>query len=254
MAGVKRNISTRLAIEGEAEYKAKLSAINSEHKTLASALKLVESEFAGQANTMAALTAKGSALKNVYDSQAQKVKELGAALKNAQESQATYASRVEAAKSKIAAADAEMDKLKNSTGDTTDAQKKLAAELDKLQKELQEATRYEDAASKGINDWQRQVNNAQVELNDLDRELVKNNSYLDEAKRSTDGCATSIDRMGKESAEAAKQGGLLSKIFAGGFLANMATQALNGLVRKIKRICDCRTPVGLRSGRSTKRR
>ena len=60
-----RTISTRLAVEGEAEYKASLKNINSELGTLKSELKLVESEFAGQANSLAALEAK-----DVYKRQA----------------------------------------------------------------------------------------------------------------------------------------------------------------------------------------
>ncbi len=51
MAGVTRTITTRLAIEGEAEFKKKISGLNQEYKTLTSELKLVESQFAGQANS-----------------------------------------------------------------------------------------------------------------------------------------------------------------------------------------------------------
>ena len=54
-----RTISTKLAVEGEAAYKASLKNINSELGTLKSELKLVESEFSGQANSLAALQAKG---------------------------------------------------------------------------------------------------------------------------------------------------------------------------------------------------
>ena len=47
-----RTIATKLAVEGEAEYKKSLKNINSEIGTLKSELKLVESEFAGQANSL----------------------------------------------------------------------------------------------------------------------------------------------------------------------------------------------------------
>ena len=54
-----RTISTKLAVKGEDAYKASLKNINSELGTLKSELKLVESQFSGQANTYAALEAKG---------------------------------------------------------------------------------------------------------------------------------------------------------------------------------------------------
>ena len=39
-----RTISTKLAVEGEAEYKQKIASCNSELKTLKSSLALVQSE------------------------------------------------------------------------------------------------------------------------------------------------------------------------------------------------------------------
>ena len=54
-----RTIGTKLVMEGEAEYRASLSRISKELGTLDSALKLVESQYKGNANSMEALKAKG---------------------------------------------------------------------------------------------------------------------------------------------------------------------------------------------------
>ena len=69
-----RTISTQLAIKGESEYKASISRINGELKTLQSSLKLTESEFQLNANSMEALSAKGKVLDDLYKKQAEKVK------------------------------------------------------------------------------------------------------------------------------------------------------------------------------------
>ena len=71
-----RTISTRLAVEGESEYRASIARINSEIKSLQSALKLTESQYQTNANSMAALTAKGKALSDLYKAQESKVKQL----------------------------------------------------------------------------------------------------------------------------------------------------------------------------------
>lgn len=71
-----RSISTKLAIEGEKEYKSSIKTINSELGTLKSELKLVESQFSGQANTYAALEAKGKTLASMYEAQENKVTKL----------------------------------------------------------------------------------------------------------------------------------------------------------------------------------
>ena len=75
-----RYISTKLAIEGESEYRSAIQAINGEIKSLQSALRLTESEFQNNANSMAVLTSKGEALNNLYKAQQSKVDELRAAL------------------------------------------------------------------------------------------------------------------------------------------------------------------------------
>lgn len=193
-----RTVSTKVAIDGESEYRSAVSAIDNELKRLSSTLKLVESDYKGQANTYAALSAKQKALQDSYAKQSEKVKELEAALKNAQSAQDAYSGRVEDAKAKISGAEAALKKLKESTGDTTEQEKALTAELDKYNAELNEAERYLAATSRGVNDWERRLNTAKVELNDLGDELKENSKHLGEAKKSTDGCATSIDEFGKK--------------------------------------------------------
>ena len=69
-----REIKTKVAIDGEKEYKESLKNINSALGTLKSELKLVESQYAGQANSYAALSAKGDVLSRMYDQQKEKVK------------------------------------------------------------------------------------------------------------------------------------------------------------------------------------
>lgn len=191
-----RTISTRLAIEGEAEYKASITRINSELKRLQSALKLTESEFKGQANTVEALKSKGEALNKMHEQQARKVTELQKALENAQKAVSAYAQKKEELTKRIADNEKALEELKRTTGDTAEEQAKLTAENEKLNDELVQNDKYLDAAEKGVNGWEIQLNNAQVKLNELNGEIKQNDKYLDEAKSSTDGCATSIDRFG----------------------------------------------------------
>ena len=126
-----RTISTKLAVEGEAQYKQAIAACNSELSTLKSGLALVESEFRGNANSMEALTAKGAALDSMYKKQQEKVSTLEAALRNAQRAQEEYSSRVSTAQSNIERCERALETLRRSTGDTTAEQEALTKELDK---------------------------------------------------------------------------------------------------------------------------
>ena len=224
-----RTISTKLAIEGESEYRAAVSRVNAEIKTLQSNLKLTESQFQTNANSIEALQAKHDALSAVFEAQKGKVDTLRSALENARQAQNEYSAKCEELRSRIQSNNEAIEKLRSSTGDTSKEQKSLTTETEKLKKELAEEETKLNAAEKGVNSWQTQLNNAQIKLNDLDAELQKNDRYLEEAKASSDGCAKSIDEFGnqvKESSEATEKqnaalDALASALAAGGIVAGI---------------------------------
>lgn len=189
-----RTIATKLAVEGEAAYKASLKNINSELGTLKSELKLVESEFAGQANSYEALSAKGEVLSKMYDAQEGKVSKLKEALENARKAQQTYTDRVSETQKNIERCEAALAALGEQSGDTSEEQARLTAELESYKRGLSEAESYQEAATRSVNSWQSQVNSAQTELNKLGSELRDNDRALDEARKSSDGCAESVDK------------------------------------------------------------
>lgn len=233
-----RTISTKLAVEGEAQYKQAIASCNSELSTLKSALSLVESEFRGNANSMEALTAKGAALDSMYKKQQEKVSTLGAALRNAQRAQEEYASRVSTAQSNIERCERALETLRRSTGDTTEEQEALTKELDKWNSELEEAQAGQAAAERGVQNWQKQLNGAKVELNTLSDEIGKNNGYLSEARASADGCANSIDKYGKETKKAGEESGKFGDK-AKSAIDNLATVLVAaGIAKTVKEIAD----------------
>lgn len=235
---VTRTISTKLAIEGEAQYRQAIKNCNAELATMKSALALVESEYRGNANSLEALTAKQGALDNMYAAQRAKVEELRRALEGAQQAQRAYAERVESAKTKIAAAEAEMARLRSSTEDTTEEQAALAGELEKLNSELEEAERYHAAATAGVNNWQKQLNYAQRDLNNLNVEVDKNSKYIAEAKNAADSCATSIDAYGKEVQEAAEDSEEFGDKASSAVDALASVLAAAGINKAVKEIAD----------------
>ena len=233
-----RTISTKLAVEGEAQYKQAIAACNSELSTLKSGLALVESEFRGNANSMEALTAKGAALDSMYKKQQEKVSTLEAALRNAQRAQEEYSSRVSTAQSNIERCERALETLRRSTGDTTAEQEALTKELDKWNAELEEAQAGQAAAERGVQNWQKQLNNAKVELNGLSDEIDKNNGYLDEARNSANECADSIDKYGKETKKAGEESGKFGDK-AKSAIDNLATVlAAAGIAKTVKEIAD----------------
>ena len=225
-----RNISTKLAIQGESEYRASLQRINSELKAVQSSLKLTESKYQTNANSMEALRAKGDALQAVYKTQKDKVDELRRALENAQSAQRTHAEAVDSAKKKIEENNRRLEELKKTTGDTSKEQKALTEENKELAKQMETSQKKMEAAEKGVNSWQTQLNNAEIQLNNLDAEIQKNDKYMDEAQKSADGCATSIDEFGKEVDETSESVKGLGTILASQELQEFAAKIKDALV------------------------
>ena len=197
-----RNISTKLAITGESEYRHALSQINNELKTLQSDLKLVESEFEGNANSMEALTAKGEALQRIFDEQNAKVEKLQDALSNAREAEEAYANRRDEIKEALDKNNEALEKLRESTEDTSAEEAKLTAENEKLNAELENCEAKLEAAHGGVLNWQRQLNEAEIQLNNTNAAIEENNTYLEEARNSTDKCAISINAYGEKVSQA----------------------------------------------------
>lgn len=202
-----RYISTKVAIEGEAQYQSSVANINRELKVLQSALKLTESEFKGQANSMAALTAKGEALNNLYEAQRKKVDECKSAMQNAQKAVDDYKGKIErlkaqleenkksleqmndanrkagqewAAQKKIVTeAEAELKKLQRSANDTSEAQAELKAKIEAANAKMAELEEKTGGAAKAAGELI-------IENEKLNNELADNEAKLDAAKRSTD--------------------------------------------------------------------
>ena len=253
-----RTISTKLVVDGEAEYKQAITACNAQLSLLKSGLAATASEFRNNANSLAALTAKDEKLNELKAAQAEKIQKLKDALENCRKAAEQYARQQETLQAKVQASDQavasldassqkagkrwaeyaqEVEKseralevLRRSSGDTSAEQAKLEesiskarAEMGRLEaatdgaaKEAGELIRENEklhsalsdneatlnAAARGANNWEKQLNSAQIEANKLDDELEKNSRYLEEAKTSADGCAASIDQYGKEVREA----------------------------------------------------
>lgn len=233
-----RTISTKLAIEGESEYRASLTRINSELKTLESSVKLTGERFHDQANSMEALTEKSSALGAQQEAQSKKVELLEKALENAQKSVEKYRESKEKLTREIKE-NAEALKAMESAGTNSGEQyEELTKKAKLLEGQLTDVDTRITAAEKGVNEWQRSLNSATTNLIQLDRELALNEQYLDEAKQSADGCAASIDEYGK----AVKQSAEKSEDFgqkSGQAIDTLAVALANaGITEALEKICD----------------
>lgn len=219
-----RTITTKLVLDGEAEYRAKLKNINAELALQKSELEKIQAQYKNSANSMEALSAKEAALKGQITALNEKHREQSAMLEQARQAQQKYAQTAEELKGKL-------EGLAGSAEDTSEEQKKLQEEIDAAEAAMQKA-------ANSVTYYQKQLNNTERDQAKLSTELDKTGQYLDEAAHSADGCAHSIDQYGKEvkqAGDSSEQFGSTSKEAVNQLAAALAAA---GVAKSVKEIAD----------------
>lgn len=224
-----RDVSTRLILQGEKEYRAAMQQISREYRVLESELKKVDSDFEGQRNTLAALEARHKALNDVIAQQSQRLKTEKDALENARKLQEDYARQAAAARQSL-------DELISSTDDAVKGTEEYKDEVARLQSEIARNETAETKCAQAVANHTVKANDAQVKLNTLNRELASNGKYLDEARNSADGCAKSIDAFGREASDAGDEASQMAQQVKAGMDALSAALASAGIAAGLDKI------------------
>ena len=153
-----RQITTRLAIDGEQEYKKQLAAVNRELGNLGAEMKLVDAQFKGQANTMEALRKKQEILKAQYDQQRESVKALEKAVKDSTEAHVKQGGSVDALDKRTLDLTRQLNRAKVAEIEMNDA-------LEENAKYLKEAEESADGCAKSIDGFGKDVKKAADETN-----------------------------------------------------------------------------------------
>lgn len=198
-----RTITTKLALEGDAEYRAKIKNINSELAVYKSELEKVEAKYKTSANSLEALSAKQSALKGQLEALNKRHSQEVEMLEKARKAQQQFADEADSVRAKL-------ESLKNSSSDTTEEQEKLAKQLADAEASMQKA-------ANSANFYQKQLNNTERDQEKLGQELEQTGKYLAEAERSADECAESIDELGRSTKQAGDDADSFASKFKDGF-------------------------------------
>ena len=229
---VTRTIKTRLAIEGEAEYQAKMRQCSDAIRETSSTLELVTAKYAENANSIEALTEKGDVLQKMYDQQAEKVKTAADALENARKAQEDYARDIINIKEKLADAEKQMQEFADAGVESGEAYEQLENSIKGLKNQLESSEALYDSASRGVTKWKTEVNKAEAALYKTGDALRKNNDALEEAREGAEGAGEAYKDMaeGFDLSEISVQG-LLDKVKNISPTVAVATTAIVGATK-----------------------
>lgn len=210
MAGTEKIISAKFVVDGEKEFKAAISSINSELKNAKSALELVEQQYKGQEMSTEALTAKLDALSTAQEIQQKKTTVATEALEEAQKAQQKYAESIEATKAEIEQINQRMAELGTSSGDTSDEMKQLSERQKQLSNDLISLESGYERANKTANVWGTTLNKSKTEEEKLKHAISQTNEQLHNQGNAIDMlsralAARTIQKGANEIAEALKQ-------------------------------------------------
>lgn len=141
-------IKTRFELDGEKEYKAAVSEINASLRVLNSEMKLVSAQFATNADSVDALTARSDVLTRQILTQKEKVEALQAALKNSADRYGEADDRTKRWQTTLNNAEAELAKMEQQLQSNTEALSDASSGLDTLYGGLLDTTE----SGKGLGD------------------------------------------------------------------------------------------------------
>lgn len=213
----KGTIGAKIVLEGEAQYRQSLKNIKAAQAELRSELKLSQSQFKGNANSMQALTAKQSVLSRQIEQSGKKVD--------------VYTTAVEKTTKKQEEAKRILDELKASQNASDE-------EIQKAQKD------YDNITAK-LSQYQTGLNYAEAELNEFKAELSKTEGYMGEASRSMDGCATSIDEFGNELKDTEGDVTRFGDVMKANIASEAVISSIRTLVNGIKDIATAAIETGM---------
>jgi chromosome segregation ATPase len=174
----KRNISTSFTISGEKEYRQSVAEMSASLKVLQSELKLVDSRYADNAESIEAVRAKQTALQQVFVAQNGVVASYAAGLANAKAQLDEFPSRLEALQRALTAARSELAAL-NATGESgSERYKQLVADVGEYEKAIRKYPASVAAAEKKIDDLTIKLNGAKTNANNFGVSIGENEKKL----------------------------------------------------------------------------
>ncbi|MBQ7778390.1 MAG: hypothetical protein IJ396_07735 [Oscillibacter sp.] len=155
-----RVISTSIKLDGEAEFKKQLTAVNGQLKNLNSEMKLASAEFRGQANTLDALTKKDELLRKEKAQLEEKIRSLEKAVADCTEvygeaSTKTdgYRQSMNRAKVDLLKLNDEIDRNDRYLSEAKSSADKTAKSIDRFGKEAKDAGGDLEGAGDGMKDF-----------------------------------------------------------------------------------------------------
>ncbi len=194
----KKKIGAMITLDGGAKFREEVKSCNKSLSTMKSELNLVKAETMGNANSLEALQKKHEVLNSILDTHVRKQEKVEEGLTHAKTEYARVGSELETYKKKLQAALEKMDDMKKTSETSSESIAEQQKEIDALNKAIDNGEQIYKRAGDKVQDWTKQLNNAKAQVISATKAVNENAAYVEEAKKSTEGYAKSIDNFGNK--------------------------------------------------------
>ncbi|MBO5208481.1 MAG: phage tail tape measure protein [Lachnospiraceae bacterium] len=240
----KGTIGNKIVLEGEKSYREALKSIKTEQAELRSEMKLCQSSFKENQNSADALKKKYEILTKQMDTQTNKVELYQKAVTDYSEKQERAADKIEELRAALSKAETDMKQMSESSDKSSEAISEQAKTIEELKKQLADAEKNYTSAGQKVSYYQTNVNNAKAELAAMENELQKTDQYMKEVENATNKCATSIDKYGNETKEAADKTDVFGDVLKANLLSDAIHTGIEKLAEGIKKVAESATDAG----------
>lgn len=237
MAVNSNELKASVRLDGGSEFKKDLQDVNKNLKQLDAESKKVTAEFQGQANSVEALRAKQENLNKTLEQAERKVQLYDSRIKSLEQQQKRIAESTEDYRDQLKEAQNALSKMDKGT----DAYAKQEKAVEALARKVQLGEQNQQRATNEIAKYRLEQTKAETAVAKLNHEIDDNAKYLDEAERSADKCADSIDEYGRRTKQATEESqglGDVAKVALGNIAADAARKLADSAMDAVRALVD----------------
>lgn len=231
-----KKIGAVIALDGEREFTQGVKNAQTAISNLKAESNKLKEESKGQANTLETLQKKHNLLAQSVEAHKNKEAAIRAGLKNSGKAYDEYGKKLEILKAARNDEQKKLEALKKEYGDSSKEVQKQQKVVEQLNKSIEGSELNYQKACARIGNWEAKLKNAESATLKENKALQENEKYLEEAKKSTNGCASSIDEFGRRTKEAVKTTSGWGEKLGAGLATAVATKGMDIAVAGVKKL------------------
>ena len=247
MASKRSTIGAIIKLDGESSFRNSISNCKNAVSAMKSELSNIIKSYDGSANSLQALTEVQAKYSDIQQRAHEQAEKMATAYEKSSKKQDEVKESMEQMKTAYAEAQKTLERMQTSGTETAEAIEEQEKATDAAYKAY---LQYESAVEKAESRtgyFQKALADAKGEEIEAGEAIKKYASYIEEAKNSTDGVASSIDGYGneiKKAGESAREGGAGVAVFTGALSANVVTAGLEKAIDVLKQGVEYAVQVG----------